>query len=179
MTMHPLPDPLEQLSRADRRRWRQESRRVEQAYEAAQLQALRGLAASGAGVRCLSTIDRAEPTYPQAGPTYPQAGPTYPQAGPTYPQAGPTYPQAGAVELLVDGRRLVGRASAAALASLEAAIARGPVRIGGAGRYGPFWTLTFEGPDRPLVVLADRVALLPSAGEVAARPRLPGRQLAG
>jgi hypothetical protein len=158
MTMHPLPDPLEQLSRADRRRWRQESRRVQQAYEASQLQALRGLAASGAGVGCLSTIERAEPTYLQAGPTYPQAGP---------------------VELLVDGRRLVGRASVAALATLEAAIARGPVQIGGAGRYGPFWTLTFEGPDRPLVVLADQVALLPSAGEVAARPRLPGRQLAG
>jgi hypothetical protein len=88
-------------------------------------------------------------------------------------------PRAVPVELLVGGRRLVGRASEAALAGLGAAIARGPVRIGGAGRYGPFWTLTFEGHGRPLVVLADQVALLPSAGEVADGPRLPERQLAG
>jgi hypothetical protein len=151
MTMHPFPDPLEQLSRADRRRWRQESRRVQQAHEASQLRALRSLAATRASVCCISTVERAEPDYPRAG----------------------------AVELLVGGRRLVGRASLVALTSLEAAIARGPVQIGGAGRYGPFWTLTFEGPDRPLVVLADRVALLPSAGEVADRPLAPGRQLAG
>src|ERR1700722_13306553 len=137
MTMHPLPDPLEHLSRADRRRWRQEGRRVQQAYEASQLRVLRSLAATQSEVCCISTIERSEPTHLRAA----------------------------AVELLVGGRRLVGRASAVAVASLEAAIARGPVRIGGAGRYGPFWTLTFEGPGRPLVVLADQVALLPSAGE--------------
>jgi hypothetical protein len=148
MTMHPLHDPLEQLSRADRRRWRQDGRRVQQAYEASQLRALRGLAATHAEVCCLST----------EGPE-------------------PAFPRAVAVELFVGGRRLVGRASVAAWASLAAALARGPVQLGGAGRYGPFWTLTFEGRGGPLVVLANRVALLPSAGEVADRPRAPERQL--
>src|ERR1700690_1450243 len=57
MTMHPLADPLQQLSRADRRRWRQDGQRVQQAYEASQLRVLRSLAATHAEVGCLAAVE--------------------------------------------------------------------------------------------------------------------------
>jgi hypothetical protein len=183
--MHPLSDPLEQLSRADRRRWRQDGRRVQQAYEASQLRVLRSMAAARAEVSGLSTAERALRFERVGGSDWVGwPAPGWRGQAPVdwrglVQRTGPPHPRAVAVELFVDGRRLVGRASVAAWASLEAAIARGPVQLDGAGRYGPFWTLTFEGRDGPLVVLANRVALLPSAGEVADRPRVPARQLAG
>jgi hypothetical protein len=186
MTIHSLADPLEQLSRADRRRWRQDGRRVQQAYEASQLRVLRSLAATHAEVGCLATVEGA--VRSEQLDRFEWAGRRAPgwrlweaqldrRGGVERPERA--YPLAVAVECFVGGRRLVGRASDSAWASLEAAMARGPVQLGGAGRYGPFWTLTFEGRAGPLVVLANRVALLPSPGEVADRPRGAGAPTRG
>ncbi len=70
-------------------------------------------------------------------------------------------------------RRLVGRVSAEAEASLAEAIRSGPVRLVGAGRYGPYWTLNFQAAREVLIVLADRVALWAGAGDPPGRRRVP------
>jgi hypothetical protein len=88
-------------------------------------------------------------------------------------------PPVECVELTIGSRRLVGRISAAARAALHSAVESGKVQLGGAGRYGPYWTLTFEGRGAPLVVLADRLLLLGNAGGAAGPLAAPVQQLAG
>jgi len=154
-----LPDPLDCLSRVERYRWRKNARTAERAHEAEQLGDLRGLA-----------VDRTE-VHPVVA-----AGPDRSLAGSSFAS-----PFAGAVEAIIGERRLVaGRVSRAAWATLMAA-ATGPepIRLVGAGRYGPYWTLIFEGPGARLVVLAHRLVLgrrATQGGSDASRPVL---QLAG
>ena len=81
------------------------------------------------------------------------------------------------VEIAVESWRLVGRIPARAGAVLEAALGAGPVSLTTAGRYGPYWTLGFGGP--PLVLLVDRLMVLPADGGVSSAARGPGLALVG
>jgi hypothetical protein len=76
------------------------------------------------------------------------------------------------VELVVGGWRLVGRVPSRAAAVLEAALGAGRVSLTTAGRYGPYWTLGFGGP--PVVLLVDRLTVLPADGGVSIAARGPG-----
>jgi hypothetical protein len=76
------------------------------------------------------------------------------------------------VELVVGGWRLIGRVPTRAGAVLEAALGAGPVSLTAAGRYGPYWTLGFGGP--PVVLLVDRLTVLPADGGVSRAARGPG-----
>ncbi len=160
MTSDSLPDPLDRLSRVERYRWRRNARTAERAHEAEQLGALRVLA-----------VDRTE-VHPVVA-----AGPGRSLAGSSFTAS----PSAGAVEAIIGERRLVaGRVSRAAWATLMAA-ATGPepVRLVGAGRYGPYWTLIFEGPGARLVVLANRLVLARRASQGGSDVSRPVLQLVG
>jgi hypothetical protein len=88
------------------------------------------------------------------------------------PVATPGFPIC-TVDLIVGSRRLTGRMPKTARVALDAAIASGPVRLASAGRYGPYWTLTFAGRGAPLVVLVARLSvsgLAGGAGDAADRP---------
>ena len=76
------------------------------------------------------------------------------------------------MELSVGGWRLVGRVPTRAGAVLEAALGTGPVLLTTAGRYGPYWTLGFGGP--PLVLLVNRLTVLPADGGVDSASQGPG-----
>jgi hypothetical protein len=141
-------DPLEQLSRAERRRWYRAGRRIQQAHERQQLGVLRAVAATAAELHDVSTVDG-------------------------------DGVETGPVVFTVGERRLLGRVSVVARSGLERAMRSGPVRLGGAGRYGPYWTLSFTGIGAPLVILAARVVLLPRANGSASDHHGPVLALAG
>jgi hypothetical protein len=61
------------------------------------------------------------------------------------------------VELGISGWRLVGRVTAWAGSLLETAVATGSVRLTAAGRYGPYWTLSFAGEEAPLTLLVSQL----------------------
>jgi hypothetical protein len=141
-------DPLEQLSRADRRRWRRLDRHARQVLEAQQLALIRGLALSGAGVESVGPVE------------------------------GPQFPIC-AVEFTIGGRRLTGRMPKTARVALQAALAFGPVQLASAGRYGPYWTLTFAGRGAPLVVLVAQLSVSGPAGGAGHATDRPVEELVG
>jgi hypothetical protein len=128
-------DPLDGLSRSERRRWRADSRRVAREHEAAQLAALRGLAEAGCPVTGMVTADFA-------------------------------LGLGGPVEMIIDGRRLrAWRAYRPAVAALKDALSTiAHVPLAGVSRYGPYWVLTFKLAAEPLVILVDRLTLMPDWG---------------
>ena len=83
--------------------------------------------------------------------------------------------------MIIDGRRLrawrVYRPALTALREALSTIANVP--LAGAGRYGPYWVLTFKLAAEPLVVLVDRLTLLPERGGSSAWASLPVGPLAG
>jgi hypothetical protein len=131
-----LPNhPLEALSRSEKRRWRTALRRALKEHEADQLTTLREFAAAGSGVTIMST-------WQGLGLT-------------------------DSIEMIIDGWRVRGarvhRPTAAALREALASIASVP--LAAASRYGPYWVLTFKTATEPLVVLMDRLTILPERGE--------------
>jgi hypothetical protein len=138
-------DPTKRISRSERRRWQTMMRRTVKEHEAEQLATLRRFAATGSGVTGMST-----------------------QRG-----MGLT----DSVEMIIEGRRVRGarihRPTAAALREALSSIANVP--LAAASRYGPYWVLTFKTATEPLVVLIDRLTILPDWGghgwgQVPARP---------
>jgi hypothetical protein len=127
--------PLERLSRSERRRWRTFVRLALKEHEADQLATLREFAAAGSGVTIMSTRQGVGLT--------------------------------DSVEMIIDGWRLraarVHRPTAAALREALASIASVP--LAAASRYGPYWVLTFRTATEPLVVLMDRLTILPDWGD--------------
>jgi len=128
-------DSLDGLSRSERRRWRSAARRVAREHEAEQLAALRGLAATGSHVTGMVAADS-------------------------------SYGLGGPVEMIIDGRRLrAWRAYRPAISVLKDALTSiTSVPLAGVTRYGPYWVLTFKLAAEPLVVLVDRLTLLPDWG---------------
>ena len=141
---HPL-DPLDRLSRVDRRRWRRLDRQAQAVLDAQQLRRLQALAACRARVETVSFVEDRSPWV-------------------------------RVVELGVGRWRLVGRVPARAGAMLEAALGAGPVSLTAAGRYGPYWTLGFG---RPMLLLVNRLTVLPADGGVSSAARGPGLALVG
>ena len=139
-------DPLDCLSRSERRSWRRAELRLRSDHDAGQLAMLRAIAAAGGGLTGLLC-----------------------QVG-----GGP----ATAAEFVVAGTRIqVGRAHRLTLAALSEALASArAVPLLAAGRYGPYWVLTFGRPDGPLAVLADKLTIIPDGpGRPPAHgPRQPG-----
>jgi hypothetical protein len=133
-------DPLPCLSRRERRRWRQAERRVLREREAWQLATLRNLAAVGGRLTTLA--------YEHSGR------------------------YAAAAEFFIDGRRI--RAAPVhrpTLSALTQALAGTPaIPLLAAGRYGPYWVLTFDLTAAPLVVLAGRLSILPASPPAQPRP---------
>jgi hypothetical protein len=128
------PDPIEVFSRSERRRWRRMARRTVKQHEAEQLATLRCFAAAGSGITGMSTSRGKGLT--------------------------------DSVEMIIDGQRVRGarvhRPTAAALREALASIANVP--LAAATRYGPYWVLTFKTATEPLVVLIDRLTILPDWG---------------
>jgi hypothetical protein len=83
------------------------------------------------------------------------------------------------VELTVGSRRLTGRMPKTARVALNAAVASGPVRLASAGRYGPYWTLTFAGRSAPLVVLMAQLSVSGPTGGAGDGADRPVKQLVG
>jgi hypothetical protein len=131
MNSNALDDPFGFLSRRARRRWRQAERRGVRAHQAQQLTTLRSLAAARGALTSL--------LYPNVGG------------------------HAVAAEFLIAGKRIrVGQAHRLTLSTLAEALGSVPaVPLVAAGRYGPYWVLTFEPPTAPLTVLADKLFILP------------------
>lgn len=124
-------DPLDCLSRSECRRWRRAERRLLRERDARQLTMLRNLAAAGGGLTGLRCRDGCG--------------------------------QATAAEFVIAGARIqVGRAHRPTLGVLNQALASAlAVPLLTAGRYGPYWVLTFGQPDGPLAVLADNLTIIP------------------
>jgi hypothetical protein len=131
MNSSALGDPLAFMSRSERRKWRQAEHRIVRDHNARQLTTLLSLAATGGGLTSLS--------YPDSGG------------------------YATSAEFIIAGQRIrAGRAHHATLGVLAQALGSRPaVGLLTAARYGPYWVLTFELPAAPLVVLADKLAILP------------------
>ena len=79
----------------------------------------------------------------------------------------------------VGGWRLVGRVAAWAGAVLEAAVASGSVQVVAAGRYGPYWTLSFNGREAPVTLLVSHLILSEVHGGVGYGVRWPDLERAG
>jgi hypothetical protein len=128
-------DPISHLSRSERRQWRAAARRTQRDHEAEQLAALQGLAQSGTPVTGMIAT---ETSFGFCDP----------------------------VEMIIDGRRLrAGRVYRPAVAALREALSTiANVPLAGASRYGPYWVLTFKLATEPLVMLVDRLILLPDRG---------------
>ena len=127
-------DPVEGLSWAERLRWRTAARRITRNHDAEELAVLKGLAAGRWPVMSVGSFQR-------------------------------ELLSVGPVQFLVGRQRVIAtRVHPVAWTSLEAAAGAGGLTLTGAGRYGAGWTLTFEGPAGPLVILAERVVLRRSDG---------------
>ncbi len=150
MKPNTILDPLDGLSRSERREWRAAARRGQREHEAEQLAALQGLAQTGTPVTGMIT-----------GPT----------------SLGFCDP----VEMIIDGRRLrAGRVYRPAVAALRDALSTiANVPLAGASRYGPYWVLTFKLATEPLVMLVDRLTLLPDRGGSSTWTSAPAGPLAG
>jgi hypothetical protein len=134
-----------QLTLRQRWAWRRVDRRVRRDHESEQMTALRAMAAGGLGV---TGVTASEGTLPGAQ-----------------------------VEMIIAGRRLraarMSRRAASALREAVSAVAAVPLTT--VGRYGPYWVLTFRTAAEPLVVLADRLTLLPEWGGPGGRAPVPVR----
>ncbi len=150
MKSNPTLDPLNRLSRSDRREWRAAARRAQREHEAEQLAALQGLAETGSQVTGMITGDS-------------------------------TFGFCTPVEMIIDGRRLrAWRAYRPALAALREALTNiANVPLASASRYGPYWVLTFKLATEPLVLLVDRLTLLPDRGGMQTLAPAPCGPLAG
>jgi hypothetical protein len=128
-------DPLTRLTRSDRREWRAAAKRAQREHEAEQLATLQGLARSGSKVTGMVTE---ESSFGFCDP----------------------------VEMIIEGRRIrAWRVYRPALARLREALTTiAHVPLSSAGRYGPYWVLTFKVATEPLVILVDRLTLLPEWG---------------
>jgi hypothetical protein len=134
-------DPLDFLSVRERRTWRRAERRALRDHDAQQLTTLRSLAGTGGGLTGLLYRDSGGHT-------------------------------ASAEFIIGDKRIRAGRVHRPALRALAQAIAAVPaVPLLTAGRYGPYWVLTFGLPTVPLAVLADKLIILPHGYD--ARPGPP------
>ena len=124
-------DPLDCLSRSECRRWRRAERRLLRERDAGQLTMLRNLAAAGGRLTGLRCRDGCG--------------------------------QATPAEFVIAGARIqVERAHRPTLGVLNEALASAlAVPLLTAGRYGPYWVLTFGQPDGPLAVLADNLTIIP------------------
>jgi hypothetical protein len=131
MNSKALGDPLAFMSRPECRKWRQAERRIVREHNAWQLTTLRSLAATGGGLTSL--------IYPDSG--------------------GYATP----AEFMIAGKRIrAGSAHGPTLSALTQALGSVPaVGLLTAGRYGPYWVLTFELASAPLVVLVDKLSILP------------------
>jgi hypothetical protein len=131
MNSNALADPLARMSCLERRKWRQAERRVMREHDARQMTTLRSLAATGARLNSL--------IYPDSGG------------------------YATSAEFVIAGKRIrAGRVRRLTLSALAQALASMPaVALQTASRYGPYWVLTFESATAPLVVLVDKLAILP------------------
>lgn len=131
------------LSRPERREWRQAERRALRDHDAQQLTTLRSLAATGGGLTSL--------IYPDCVWCVTSA------------------------EFMIAGKRIrAGRVYRPTLIALTRALGRMPaVPLLTAGRYGPFWVLTFDLPAAPLAVLADKLFILPDRHGGSASPAAP------
>ena len=141
MNSNALDDPPEFLSRAERRKWRQAERRALRDHDAQQLTMLRSLAANGGGLTGLLYRDAVG--------------------------------YAASAEFMIAGKRIrAGRVHRPTLSALTQAAGSMPtVPLLAASRYGPYWVLTFEVATAPLVILADKLTILPAS--TAARPGSP------
>lgn len=145
-------DPLGNLTRSERRAWRATERRLRRDHEDEQLAALLGMAAAGDGVTVVTTPQdedgRARPAPP--------------------------------VEMIIAGRRLrAARVQRRALSKLRDALSPlAAVPLTAAGRYGPYWVLTFRLATEQLVLLVDQLTLLPDWGAPGGRDGSPVRPLA-
>jgi hypothetical protein len=124
-------DPLDRLSSSERRRWRRAERKLQRDHDAAQLAMLRNIAAAGGGLTRLLCKDSCG--------------------------------QATAAEFEIAGAQIqVGRAHRPTLSALNEALASTlAIPLLAAGRYGPYWVLTFGQPDGQLAVLADNLTIIP------------------
>jgi hypothetical protein len=131
-----IEDPIERLSRRERRVWVRSERRVRREHEAFQLAALKDMAQTGGVVTRM--LDGGE--------------------------AGTNL--TGSVEMIIQGRRLrAGRVYRPALGAMKEALGSiASVPLTAVSRYGPYWVLTFKLATEPLVLLADRLTLLPEWG---------------
>jgi hypothetical protein len=123
--------PLEFLSGRERRKWRRAERRAVRDHDAQQLTLLRSMAAAGGGLTGLLYRDSGGHT--------------------------------ASAEFMIAGKRIrAGRVHRRELNALTQALAAMPaVPLLAAGRYRPYWVLTFELPATPLAVLADKLTVLP------------------
>lgn len=128
-------DPLDGLSRSEKKAWRALERRARREHDTEQLAALIGLAAAGGGITGLATIPDDDPRRSPAAPC----------------------------EMIIEGRRLrAGRVSRLALAKLRDAVTNiAAVPLTAVGRYGPYWVLTFRVATEQLVVLVEHLTLVP------------------
>jgi hypothetical protein len=124
-------DPLDCLSRSERRSWRRAERRLQRDHHAGQLTTLRAIAAAGGGLTGLLCRDGCG----QA------TAAEFVVAGVRIRVGCAHRPTLGALN----------EALASALA----------VPLLAADRYGPYWVLTFGQPDGPLAVLADNLIIIP------------------
>lgn len=124
-------DPLDCLSRSERRRWHRAERRLQRDHDAGQLTKLRAIAAAGGGLTGLLCRDGCGQS----------AAAEFVVAGARIQVGRAHRPTLGALN--------------EALASAPA------VPLLAAGRYGSYWVLTFGQPDGPLAVLADSLTIIP------------------
>jgi hypothetical protein len=143
-------DPVGRMSRSERREWRAATRRGQREHEAEQLAALKGLAESGTPVTGMIAT---ETSFGFCDP----------------------------VEMIIDGRRLrAGRVYRPAVTALREALATiANVPLAGASRYGPYWVLTFKLATEPLVMLVERLTLLPDRGGSSTWTSVPTGPLVG
>jgi hypothetical protein len=148
MTILAPSDPLDRLSRADRRRWRRLDRQAQATLDAQQLRRLRALADRRPIVESVSSVATGSPWMIVLG-------------------------------LSVRSWRLAGRAPARAGAELAAAVTSGSVWLAAAGRYGPYWTLTFGGRSAPVALLLAGLTVSRDDGGVGGILRGPVLRLVG
>jgi hypothetical protein len=124
-------DPLAVLPRPERRKWRQAERRAVREHNTRQLATLRNLAAAASELTSVTYPHSAECAIP--------------------------------AEFMIAGKRIrAGRVHQPTLSALTRALGASPtVALLKAGRYGPYWVLTFDLPTAQLVVLVDKLFIHP------------------
>lgn len=135
MKAHSPQDPIGRFSRSERRQLAAAARQAVKDHESEQLATLRGIAQAG------GAVTRVEATDSPSG-------------------------IASALEIVIEGRRLrAGRVYRPTMAVLKDALSSiTHVPLAGVSRYGSYWVLTFKLATEPLVMLVDRLTLLPDWG---------------